>query len=87
MVNDYKIKNNLLPVNDLKNETLELEIKSLKNELVYKTYFYTKKQAKLEIFKYFELFYNRVRSHSYLNGLFPVVFEEKIKMLHSVTAA
>ena len=59
--------------------------KSLKNELVYQTYFYTKKQAKLEIFKYIEIFYNRVRSHSYLNGLSPVEFEEK--MLQSVTAA
>ncbi|MCT7406597.1 IS3 family transposase [Aliarcobacter cryaerophilus] len=42
---------------------------------------------KLEIFKYIELFYNRVRSHRYLNGLSPVEFEEKIEMLHSVTEA
>lgn len=32
-VNDYKAKNNLLPVNDLKNETLEQENKRLKKEL------------------------------------------------------
>lgn len=69
------------------NSVAESFFKSLKNELVYQTYFYTKKQAKLEIFKYIELFYNRVRSHSYLNGLSPVEFEEKIEMLHSVTAA
>ena len=49
--------------------------------------FYTKKQAKQEIFKYIELFYNRVRSHSYLNGLSPVEFEEKIEMLQVETAA
>ena len=69
------------------NSVAESFFKSLKNELVYQTYFYTKKQAKLEIFKYIELFYNRVRSHSYLNGLSPVEFEEKIEMLHSVTVA
>lgn len=49
--------------------------------------FYTKKQAKQEIFKYIELFYNRVRSHSYLNSLSPVEFEEKIEMLQVETAA
>ena len=68
------------------NSIAESFFKSLKNELVYQTYFYTKKQAKLEIFKYIELFYNRIRSHSYLNGLSPVEFEEKIERLHSVTA-
>jgi transposase InsO family protein len=49
--------------------------------------FYTKKQANQEIFKYIELFYNRVRSHSYLNGLSPVEFEERIEMLQLETAA
>lgn len=69
------------------NAVAESFFKSLKNELVYQTVFYTKKQAKLEIFQYIELFYNRVRSHSYLNGLSPVEFEEKIEMLQVETAA
>ena len=69
------------------NAVVESFFKSLKNELVYQTVFYTKKQAKQEIFKYIELFYNRVRSHSYLNGLSPVEFEEKIEMLQVETAA
>ena len=69
------------------NAVAESFFKSLKNELVYQTLFYTKKQAKQEIFKYIELFYNRVRSHSYLNGLSPVEFEEKIEMLQVETAA
>ena len=51
--------------------------KSLKQELVYNTYFYTKKQAKKEIFEYIEFFYNRTRSHSYLGNLSPNNFEEK----------
>ncbi|WP_418186548.1 IS3 family transposase [Aliarcobacter lanthieri] len=71
----------------LDNVVAESFFKSLKNELVYQTYFYTKKQAKLEIFKYIELFYNRVRSHSYLNCLSPVEFEEKMEMLHTLTVA
>jgi transposase InsO family protein len=61
--------------------------KSLKNKLVYQTIFYTKKQAKQKVFKYIELFYNRVRSYSYLNGLSSVEFEEKIEMLRAETAA
>ena len=39
------------------------------NELVYQTYFYTKKQAKTEIFEYIEFYYNRTKSHSYLGNL------------------
>jgi len=50
--------------------------KSLKNELVYQRYFYTKKQAKSEIFEYIEFYYNRIRSHSYLNNISPARFEE-----------
>ncbi|MDD3055067.1 MAG: IS3 family transposase [Aliarcobacter sp.] len=59
------------------NSVAESFFKSLKQELVYKTYFYTKKQAKKEIFEYIEFYYNRIRSHSYLGNLSPVKFEEK----------
>ncbi|MAC82717.1 MAG: IS3 family transposase [Arcobacter sp.] len=69
------------------NAVAESFFKSLKNELVYQRTFYTKKQAKEEIFKYIEFFYNRVRSHSYLNGLSPVEFEEKIEMLQAEAVA
>ena len=58
------------------NAVAESFFKSLKNELVYQTYFYTKKQAKQEIFKYIEFYYNRIRSHSYLGNLSPSKFEE-----------
>ncbi len=69
------------------NAVAESFFKSLKNELIYQRTFYTKKEAKIEIFKYIELFYNRVRSHSYLDGLSPMEFEEKRKVLLDVTAA
>ena len=59
------------------NSVAESFFKSLKQELVYNTYFYTKRQAKKEIFEYIEFYYNRIRSHSYLGNLSPVKFEEK----------
>ena len=69
------------------NAVAESFFKSLKSDLVYENTFYTKKQAKQEIFKYIELFYNRVRPHSYLNGLSPVEFEENRLMLQVETVA
>lgn len=58
------------------NAVAESFFKSLKNELIYQKYFYTKKQAKQDIFEYIEFYYNRTRSHSYLGNLSPVRFEE-----------
>ena len=69
------------------NSVAESFFKSLKQELVYNTYFYTKKQAKKEIFEYIEFYYNRVRTHSYLGNLSPVKFEEKQKMLQNEMVA
>ena len=69
------------------NAVAESFFKSLKNELVYQTYFYTKKQAKREIFEYIEFYYNRTRSHSYLGGLSPIEFEDKYFMLQNEMAA
>lgn len=69
------------------NSVAESFFKSLKQELVYNTYFYTKKQAKKEIFEYIEFYYNRVRSHSYLGNLSPVKFEERQKVLQSEMVA
>ena len=45
--------------------------------------FYTKKQAKAEIFEYIEVYYNRTRSHSYLENLSPARFEEINFMLQN----
>ena len=69
------------------NAVAESFFKSLKNELIYQKYFYTKKQAKQEIFKYIEFYYNRTRSHSYLGNLSPVRFEEINLMLQNEMAA
>ena len=63
------------------NAVAESFFKTLKSDLVYQTYFYTKEQAKREIFEYIEFYYNRVRSHSYLGNLSPTRFEEINNML------
>jgi len=69
------------------NAVAESFFKTLKSDLVYQTYFYTKEQAKREIFEYIEFYYNRVRSHSYLGNLSPSRFEEITLMLQLETAA
>jgi transposase InsO family protein len=69
------------------NAVAESFFKSLKNELVYQTHSYTKKQAKAEIFEYIEVYYNRIRSHSYLGNVSPAVFEEMDTVLQNEIAA
>ena len=69
------------------NAVAESFFKTLKSDLVYQTYFYTKKQAKREIFEYIEFYYNRVRSHSFLGNLSPCRFEEINEMLQIEIAA
>jgi transposase InsO family protein len=48
---------------------------TLKLDLVYRTEFATRLQARREIFDYIECFYNRQRSHTALGCLSPVDFE------------
>jgi transposase InsO family protein len=69
------------------NAVAESFFKTLKSNLVYQTYFYTKKQAKAEIFEYIEVYYNRTRSHSYLDNLSPAKFEEMNFMLQNEMVA
>jgi transposase InsO family protein len=69
------------------NAVAESFFKTLKSDLVYQTYFYTKNQAKREIFEYIEFYYNRIRSHSYLGNLSPSRFEEINLVLQLDTAA
>jgi len=83
---DLLLKNNITQSMSRKgncwdNAVAESFFKTLKSNLVYKTYFYTKKQAKAEIFEYIEVYYNRIRSHSYLGNLSPCKFEQKNNML------
>ena len=50
----------------------------LKTELVHRHHFATRQQARLAIFEYVEVFYNRVRLHSALGFKSPVDFEQQL---------
>jgi len=89
---DLLIKNNIIQSMSRKgncwdNAVAESFFKTLKNHIIYDNYFYTKKQAKAEIFEYIEVFYNRTRSHSYLGNLSPSKFEEINLMLQNEMVA
>jgi len=59
----------------LDNAVAESFFGTLKNELVYQNRYKTWDEAKSSIFEYIEVFYNRVRRHSYLNYQSPLSFE------------
>ncbi len=56
------------------NAVAESFFKTIKTELVYDHQFLTRRQAKLEIFDYIEIWYNRKRRHSALGYLSPELF-------------
>src|SRR6202042_198257 len=56
------------------NATMESFWATLKLELVYRGCFETRAQARLQIFDYIEMFYNRQRTHSALDYHSPVDF-------------
>lgn len=57
------------------NSPMESFFKTLKTELVYHRHYKTRAEAKLEIFEYIEVFYNRFRLHSGLGYETPEEFE------------
>ncbi len=57
------------------NAAMESFFHSLKVECIYNQLFSTRNEAKLAIFDYIEIFYNRQRRHSALNYLSPVNYE------------
>lgn len=59
------------------NATMESFWSTLKLELVYRSHFATRSQARNQIFDYIESFYNRQRAHSALDYRSPVDFETK----------
>ena len=60
------------------NAIAENFFKTLKTELVYHTRFETKAQAKLELFDYIEVWYNRKRRHSALDYNTPQQVEQNM---------
>lgn len=53
---------------------------TIKKELIYRTKFATKTDAKSAIFEYIEVWYNRQRIHSSLGFLTPIQFEESLRI-------
>ncbi|WP_392560755.1 IS3 family transposase [Orbus mooreae] len=60
------------------NAVAESFFHTLKTEWIYRHKLENMAQAKSMILWYIEVYYNRVRKHSYLNYLSPVQFEEKM---------
>jgi transposase InsO family protein len=58
------------------NACAETFFKTLKTELIGQRIYRTRKDAKAAIFEYIEVFYNRVRLHSYLNYTTPAEYEQ-----------
>lgn len=52
---------------------------ALKNELIHHEKYKTREQARLSIFDYIEMFYNKHRLHSHLNYLSPEEFEKSME--------
>ena len=57
------------------NAVAESFFSSLKNEIVHHRDYYTREQARAEIFEYIELFYNRRRLHQSLDYRWPMEYE------------
>jgi putative transposase len=57
------------------NAVAESFYKKMKTEMVYHTIFKTRTQAKLAVFEYLEVWYNRERKHSTLGYLTPCQYE------------
>lgn len=60
------------------NAAMESFFATLKTELVYQETFTTREEAKLALFEYIEVFYNRERIHSALGYLSPEAFEASL---------
>jgi putative transposase len=52
---------------------------ALKTELIHQMKYKTREEARLSIFDYIEMFYNRRRLHSYLNYVSPDEFEKSMQ--------
>ena len=59
------------------NACMESFFGSLKTEWTNDKKYKTREEAKQDIFKYIEIFYNRERRHASLDYMTPVAFEEQ----------
>ena len=57
------------------NAVAESFFKTIKTELIYQNTYFTRDQAKKEIFEYIESYYNGIRRHSTLGYKTPIQYE------------
>jgi putative transposase len=62
------------------NAVMESFFHTIKSELVSFEHFQTRQEAKMKVFDYIEIFYNRQRSHSSIGYFTPVEFEYNLKL-------
>jgi len=77
-------KHNLIPSmsrrgNCWDNAVAESFFSSLKKERIKKRIYKTREMARADVFDYIEMFYNRIRRHSHLDGMSPEAFETASK--------
>jgi putative transposase len=63
------------------NAVAESFFHSIKTEMIYTERYATREIAKQNVFQYIEVYYNRVRRHSAIGSIAPVVFENQCKMV------
>jgi len=63
--------------NGYDNTTMEAFWSTLKQELIYRRHFPTRAEARLAIFDFIEVFYNRQRLHSSLGNRSPITSKTK----------
>lgn len=68
------------------NAMMESFFASLKTEWVYGRDYLTRAEAKQDIFKYIEMFYNRQRRHAALGYISPAEFEQRYELTHDQAA-
>lgn len=79
----YKIRQSMSRKGDCwDNAPLESFFKTLKVELCGAKAFRSRKEARAEIFKYIEVFYNRIRLHSTIGYCSPVEYEQQNGLYH-----
>jgi putative transposase len=80
----FCLKHNLEPSmsrrgNCWDNAVAESFFSSLKKEKIKKRVYKTREMARADVFYYIEMFYNRIRRHSHLDGMSPEAFESASK--------
>lgn len=77
LLDDHRVRPSMSRKGDCyDNAITESFFGTLKTELVYQEKFQTREEARLKIFDYIEIFYNRQRLHSSINYKTPVHFEK-----------